>query len=250
MSNDRPGAAFGVIVIGTEILRGKREDRHVAHLRAVAAARGYELAYALVLADQTEQITAQLRWAYARPEPLFCYGGLGATPDDLTRACAAAAADLPLARHPEAAQLIRTRFGAGAEPVRIRMADLPAGAALIPNPVNQIPGFSLGKHHFFPGFPQMAQPMTQWVLEQHYPSRPARIEVRLLLPGSREGDLVPLMEAFVAAHPAVDFSSLPHFADSGPQIELGVAGEAAAVAMAAADLKQRLTAAGVPFRDL
>lgn len=241
-------AKLGLIVIGTELLRGKREDKHLAMLRRLAGERGYGLAYALVLADEQAQLVAQLRWAFARPEPLFCYGGLGATPDDLTRDCAAEAAGVALRRHPEAAALIRERFGDTAEPVRIRMADLPAGGALIPNPVNQVPGFSLGKHHFFPGFPQMAEPMTAWVLERHYPVCPAWVEERLLLPDSREGDLVPLMEAFVADHPDLDFSSLPRLTPAGPQIELGVGGDADRVRAAMADLQRRLRAAGVAFQ--
>ena len=44
------------------------------------------------------------------------------------------------------------RFGEEAYPIRIRMADLPEGSRLIPNPYNQIPGFSIGHHHFLPGF--------------------------------------------------------------------------------------------------
>ncbi|MGC9161446.1 competence/damage-inducible protein A [Acidithiobacillus sp.] len=245
-------AALGIVVIGTEILRGKRQDAHFARTRRQLAARGYEVAWCLVVPDTADILVDQLRWAMARAEPVFSFGGLGATPDDLTRACAATAAGLPLRRHPEAEQLIRAQFGAAAEPVRVRMADLPDGATLIPNPINKVPGFSLGKQHFFPGFPQMAEPMSEWVLAQYYPPRAGNVEQRILLPGAREGELVPLMESFCATHPRIAFSSLPSLRQHGMQLELGVAGLPADVARAMADLQQRLRAEGltiVPLDD-
>lgn len=243
-------AALGIVVIGTEILRGKRQDAHFARTRRQLAARGYEVAWCLLVPDMADILVDQLRWAMARAEPMFSFGGLGATPDDLTRACAATAAGLPLRRHSEAERLIRAQFGAAAEPVRIRMADLPEGATLIPNPINKIPGFSLGKQHFFPGFPQMAEPMSEWVLAQYYPPRAGNVEQRILLPDAREGELVPLMESFCAAHPRIAFSSLPSLRQHGMQLELGVAGLPADVERAMADLQQRLRAEGLSIVPL
>ncbi|MBU2731392.1 competence/damage-inducible protein A [Acidithiobacillus ferridurans] len=240
----------GLVIIGTEILSGKREDRHVVRSRQQLARRGYGIAWCLIIPDIRNILLSQLRWAMAQSLPFFSFGGLGATPDDLTRDCAAAAADVALSRHPEAEEWIRRQYGEMAEPVRIRMADLPAGAKLIPNPVNNVPGFSVGNGHFFPGFPQMAEPMSDWVLEQYFPPIVADVEARILLPHAREGDLVPLMEGFCVAHPEVRFSSLPSFKTDGPQIELGVAGRENDVQVATYDLKARLERMGLEVRDL
>ncbi len=240
----------GLVIVGTEILSGKREDRHFLRSRQQLARRGYGVAWCLIVPDSRDILLTQLRWAMAQSVPFFSFGGLGATPDDLTRDCAAAAAGVTLSRHTEAEALIRQQFGDEAEPVRVRMADLPAGARLIPNPVNNVPGFSIGNGYFFPGFPQMAEPMSDWVLEQYFPPLVADIEARVLLPSAREGNLVPLMESFCAAHPDIRFSSLPSFTATGPQIELGVAGQEAHVQVAIRDLKARLNLMGLEVQDL
>ena len=96
----------------------------------------------------------------------------------------------------------------------------------------------------------MAEPMSDWVLEQHFPPLVADIEARVLLPSAREGNLVPLMESFCAAHPDIRFSSLPSFTATGPQIELGVAGQEAHVQVAIRDLKARLNLMGLEVQDL
>lgn len=240
----------GLLIIGTEILSGRREDRHFPRSRQQLTRYGYGVAWCLIVPDTRDILRAQLRWAMSQATPFFSFGGLGATPDDLTRDCAAWAAGIALSRHPEAEALIRRQFGDAAEPVRIRMADLPAGATLIPNPVNNVPGFSVGNGHFFPGFPHMAEPMSDWVLAQYFPPRQADLEARILLLNAREGDLVPLMESFCAAHPDIRFSSLPSFKANGPQIELGVAGRAAAVQSAMADLQERLREMGYAVSEL
>jgi len=153
--------AFGLIVIGDELLLGDREDRHLPFFRQLLKERGDLLKRCWILPDEFEELTHQLRLSLDQALPTFVCGGIGATPDDLTRGCAAAAAGVGLVRHPEAAALIEGRFGEAAYPERIHMADLPAGSRLIPNLYNQIAGFSLGEHHFLPGFPEMAWPMAQ-----------------------------------------------------------------------------------------
>ena len=178
---------------------------------------------------------------------VFCCGGIGATPDDHTRACAARAAGVPLSRHPEAAAIIEERFGADAYPQRIHMAHLPEGCTLIPNPVNRIAGFSLGHHHFVPGFPQMAWPMIEWVLDRRYPElrerEPPR-ELLVILPGVSEGQLIAIMEDFVARFPDVDLSCLPHMDGEYRETELGVRGAPAPVQRAADWLLAALDEAG------
>ena len=147
--------------------------------------------------------------------------------------------------------MIEQRFGADAYPRRIQMAHLPEGAALIPNPVNRIAGFSVGDLHFVPGFPQMAWPMVEWVLDGRYAHlrRSADVEVLLTLPGVSEGQLMDVMQRFVAAWPAVRLSCLPHMDGDYRETELGVRGEAGEAAAAARWLREALAAAGLAFRE-
>ena len=239
------------LVIGSELLTGKRRDGHVDFLIGALAARGLELAHAQVIGDDPARITRALRRAHDDGDVLFTFGGIGATPDDHTRQCAADAAGVALARHPEAAAVIEERFGADAYPRRIHMAHLPEGAALIPNPVNRIAGFSVGDLHFVPGFPQMAWPMVEWVLDGRYAHlrRSADVEVLLTLPGVSEGQLMDVMQRFVAAWPAVRLSCLPHMDGDYRETELGVRGEAGEAAQAARWLRAALAAAGLAFRE-
>ena len=106
------------------------------------------------------------------------------------------------------------------------MVEFPQGAGLIPNPVNRVPGFSVGDAHFVPGFPEMAWPMLEWVLDTRYPQlRNAEppVEYRLRVYEAAEGDLLPLMEETLAAYPGLKLSSLPFRArpDAPGHIEFG-----------------------------
>ena len=154
---------IGLIVIGTELLTGKRRDSHFAHTVEALADRGLALSWCRYIGDYPQIIIRELRFVMESDDIVFCCGGIGATPDDHTRASAASAAGVALVRHPQAAAIIEERFADSAYPQRIHMADLLEGCTLIPNPVNRIAGFSLGKLHFVPGFPQMAWPMMEWV---------------------------------------------------------------------------------------
>ncbi len=222
MSNLTP-TAFGLIVIGDEVLNGPRHDQHLQTFKDLISRRGHELAWHWLLPDNPEVLTAHLRFSMARTDPVFVCGGIGATPDDHTRACAASAAALTLERHPEAVDLIESRFGEAAYPHRILMAELPVGSALIPNPVNRIPGFSIRHHWFLPGFPKMAWPMAEWVLDRHFGQVERLEEVSLEVRGVAESELIPLMRAIGARFPALKPFSLPHM-DDDPHILLGLRG--------------------------
>ena len=203
-------SVFGLIVVGDEVLNGSRDDKHLPAFKRLLAARGHQLAWCWVLPDDPAVLTRQLRASLAMAQPVFCCGGIGATPDDHTRAAAADACDVALARHPDALALIESRFGAEAYPHRVLMADLPAGAALIPNPVNQIPGFALREHWFLPGFPAMAWPMAEWVLDRHYPAGVPAREAALVVRDTPESALIPTMRALDGRWPGLKLFSLPH----------------------------------------
>src|SRR3954466_12149126 len=147
---------FGALIIGDELLVGKREDKHLGFLIRALAQRGLRLDSAHYLGDDPARLTEALKRSFASADVVFSFGGIGATPDDHTRQCAAAALGVGLKLHPDAEREIRGRFGGETTPERLAMGEFPAGAKIIANPVNRIPGFSLAEHHFVPGFPQMA----------------------------------------------------------------------------------------------
>jgi molybdopterin-biosynthesis enzyme MoeA-like protein len=241
---------IGALVIGDEILSGKRADKHLAHVIATLGARGLALAWARYEGDDRGRLTALLRETLASNDLVFSFGGVGATPDDHTRQAAAAALGVPLVRHPAAVAEIEGRFGAEAYPHRVLMAEFPQGSAIIPNPFNRIASFSVRDHHFFPGFPQMAWPMLEWVLSTRYPdlSQPPVAERAIAVFDAGESQLLPLMDENVVRYPALKLFSLPTFLpDGGRRIELGVRGAPALVDEALAHLVAGVRAAGFRF---
>ncbi len=217
---------FGVIVIGDEILSGRRQDRHLAQVITTLTQRGLGVAWCRVLGDDPEILTANLRQTLTEEGGVFSFGGIGPTPDDITRQCVAAATGQPLVRHPEAVALLEGLFGESAYPLRIRMAELPSGSRLIPNSVNGIPAFSYAHHHFLPGFPSLAWPMLDWLLDNEYSKLWAKPSVQriVVVLDIYESELIPLMESAIAHYPLLRFSSLPSNTPGLRRIELGVAG--------------------------
>lgn len=244
---------IGALIIGDEILSGKRQDKHLAHAQATLAARGLGLDYASYLGDDRERLIATLRDSFARDDLVFAFGGIGATPDDHTRQAAAAALGVPLERHPEAVAELVAKFGAEAYPHRVLMAEFPAGSRIIPNPFNRVAAFAIRQHHFFPGFPQMAWPMLDWVLATWYPGlvRVKPVERAIAVFDAGESQLLPLMEANVARYPALKLFSLPSFLpDGGRRLELGVRGDPERVGEAIDHLREGVRALGFRFEEL
>ena len=260
--------AFGVIIIGDEILSGRRVDKHLPKVIELLSARGLSLAWAEYVGDDPARITATLKRTLASGDIVFSTGGIGATPDDHTRQCAADALGVPLELHPEAAELIRERIremhqsgsglaGAASYPLdldspenrhRLNMGVFPRGAQIIPNGYNKIPGFSVEDHHFVPGFPVMAWPMIEWVLDTKYAHlhhAMAHAERSLYVFELMESTLTPLMEKIEADFPGVRVFSLPSVGDAERggvfarrHIDLGVKGEPEAVAAAFVKLRE------------
>ena len=245
---------FGLIIIGDEILSGKRQDKHMPRVIELLAARGLALSWARYVGDDRALITATLTDAFASGDAVFSCGGIGATPDDHTRQCAAAALGRPLELHPQARALIEERMrdmaaerGEVWDPQRadnvhrLNMGVFPQGAEIIANPYNKIPGFSVGDVHFVPGFPVMAHPMIEQVLDTRYAALHGQQVVQersVIVYGAMEASLTPLMEAIEARHGGVKVFSLPSVDHPvhGRHIELGVKGRPVAVAAAWVDL--------------
>ena len=256
-------AAFGLVIVGDEILSGKRADKHMPKVIELLAARGLQLAWAEYVGDDPERITATLARSFASGDVVFSCGGIGATPDDHTRQCAGKALGVELELHPQAEALIRERMqdiareqGTTYEPDRpdnihrLNMGVFPKGARIIPNPYNKIAGFSIGDVHFVPGFPVMAWPMIEWVLEDRYRHlfhENAYIEKSVIVFGAMEATLTPLMEQIERDHPGVKVFSLPSVdhPEYGRHIDLGVKGDPGRIDPAYAQLLAGLGTFGV-----
>lgn len=251
---------IGLIIIGDEILSGKRQDKHLAKVIELLTARGLQLAWARYVGDDRARITEALQQAFAGGDIVFSCGGIGATPDDHTRQCAAAALGRPLLLHPEARELILERMrdvaaekGEPYEPERpdnlhrLNMGMFPEGAQIIPNPYNKIAGFSVDHVHFVPGFPVMAWPMIEWVLDTRYAALHggARQQERsVIVFEAMEATLTPLMEQVEARFPGIKVFSLPSVdhPQHGRHIELGVKGGGASLEAAYAMLRDGVVA--------
>jgi len=244
---------FGAFIIGDEIIVGKRQDKHLTFLIAALAKRGLRLSWAQYLGDEPARLTAAFKNSFSAKDIVFSFGGIGATPDDHTRQCAAAALGVGLKLHPDAEREIRGRFGGETTPERLAMGEFPAGAQIIPNPVNRIPGFSLGEHHFVPGFPQMAWPMAEWVLDTRYRERfdsQRWGEASILVFEAGESQLIPAMKTVEASFPAIKVFSLPSMGADGGRIhvELGVRGEPGQISSAMDALRREVAKAGFPYK--
>ena len=263
---------FRLIVIGDEILSGKRQDKHMSKLIELLSERGLSLSSAEYVGDDRQEITAVLAKSFQSGDVVFSTGGIGATPDDHTRQCAALALNVPLELHSQAKDLIAQRIIAMADgdPVkgdlstpdnqqRFRMGEFPVGSEIIPNPYNQIPGFRIHEHHFVPGFPVMAAPMMAWVLDtyyQHLFHRVDFVEKSFIVPKAMEASLTPLMESIESRYAGIKVFSLPSVGDPSRggifaqrHIELGVKGSAGVIDQALAELKAGVKSFGLEIHE-
>ena len=257
--------AIGLIIIGDEILSGRRVDQHFSKVVQLLAARGMKLDWAEILGDEPPRIVATLKRTFASGDIVFCCGGIGATPDDHTRQAVADALGLPLVLHEQGKRNIEQRIVQMGEEAgqpadlnspenlhRLKMAEFAEGADLIPNPYNNIAGFSLHQHYFVPGFPVMAWPMIEWVLDNRYANlfnREPHLEQSVLVYEAAESSLTPLMVALEKQYARVKVFSLPSVGDANTRrhIELGVKGEPAQTLIAFEHMRAELGKLNVEF---
>lgn len=243
--------SIGLYIIGDEILSGKRQDAHLNFVIQALKSRGLQLAWAHYLGDVPEQITSLLKASMQRGDIVFSFGGIGATPDDYTRQCAADAAGVPIERHAGAVAEIEAQYGESAYPKRVLMADFPAGSALIPNPVNRVAGFSIHEHYFVPGFPQMAHPMIEWVLDTHYRHlfhQQDYTETSIWVMDAGESQLIDMMRGIVSKYPELKLFSLPKL-DNRRTTEVGVKGPSQLANQAIAEIKLAVSALNFPWTE-
>jgi molybdopterin-biosynthesis enzyme MoeA-like protein len=250
-----------LLIIGDEILSGRRQDKHFPKLVELLGQRGMRLSGAEFISDEREVIAQALKRSFAATDIVFCCGGIGATPDDQTRQAAAQALGVDLVLHPDAERLIAERCadsaarGQGSADMstpenqqRLQMGVFPAGSDIVPNPYNKIPGFFIRDHTFMPGFPVMAWPMMEWTLDTRYRKLHHaldRVEHSFLAFNVPESRITPSLELLEQKWPGVKAFSLPSMGNAGrPHIDLGVRGESMAAAQALAFLRAEVERVG------
>lgn len=244
---------FGAVIIGDEILSGKRQDRHFAKIAELLGARGLRLSWVEYLGDDRERLAATFTRTMAVGDVVFSCGGIGNTPDDHTRQAVAATLGVDLVLHPEGFEELKVRF-AGEEITeqRKQLVTFPAGVQMIPNPFNRIPGFMANDHYFVPGFPQMAHPMIEWALDTFYRDQfkaiDGMVEKAFLLTGptAYESALLDLMERIVKDYPTLRLFSLPSLVGKERRhLELGVEGAPELVDKAMEEIRIEVESRGI-----
>ena len=213
---------FFTLIIGTEILNRRRTDKHFDFVTNALAQKGHKLSGSFIIEDDPALIVQTIKFIASQPNPiLFSFGGIGSTPDDYTRKCAAIALkDGHLHIHQEAKKIIEEKLGSDAYPHPIRMAELPKGAKLLDNPFNKMPAFSLDERYFFmPGFPEMSHPMIREILEILIPDKKEYYR-HTLTALCKENELIEVMEKMPRE---VEFSSLPKLYSDGWRVSISVA---------------------------
>lgn len=246
---------FGAVIIGDEIMSGKRQDKHFARIAEMLGKRGLQLSWVEYLGDDRQRLADTFMRTMGAGNIVFSCGGIGNTPDDHTRQAVAAALGVGLALHPEGYEELKARF-AGEEITDKRklLVTFPHGVQIIPNPFNRIPGFMAHEHYFVPGFPQMAHPMIEWVLDTYYQDlfKPVgdKLEKAFLLtgPNAYESALLDLMERIVAVYPDLRLFSLPSLiGKERKHLELGVEGAPELVERAMEEIRQEVEKRGITW---
>ena len=220
---------FFVLIIGTEILNRRRVDAHFDFVSKALAEKGHKLTASFTIEDDPALIIQTIQFIASQENAvLFSFGGIGSTPDDHTRRCAAIALrDGELVTHEEAKQIIVEKLGERAFPYSVRMAELPEGATLLENPVNKMPAFALDERYFFmPGFPEMSHPMVTNILEKIIPNKKETFRYTLTAL-CKENVFIELMENMPQG---VEFSSLPKLYTDGWRVTISIASDSNALA--------------------
>jgi molybdenum cofactor synthesis domain-containing protein len=245
MDQDRTWSA-ALAVIGDEILSGRTQDRNVAQLAIWLNEQGIRLAEVRIVPDDAERIVATVNELRARHDYLFTTGGIGPTHDDITVDAMAAAFGVPVVVHPQARAILedyyRDRPG-GLNESRLRMARVPEGAELLPNPTSGAPGVKIGNVYILAGVPHIAASMLEALTGKLEGGRP----MVSLTVGARaaESEVADLLRETEAAHPGVAIGSYPFFKEGRYGANFVIRSEDGGLARETSeDLSARLREAG------
>lgn len=213
---------FYALIIGTEILNGRREDAHFSFLRDRLKKDGFKFAGSFIIDDTPEVIASTISYISTLPNSvLFSFGGIGSTPDDYTRLAAAKALkDGKLYTNKKFKEKIEKRLEDRPNKHPLNMAELPLKADLIPNVVNGMYGFSLDNRFFFmPGFPEMSHPMVDYILDKYFLGKGVKEYRYTLTALCKESEFIELMQN---APKGVDVSSLPKIYSDGARATISI----------------------------
>jgi nicotinamide-nucleotide amidase len=207
-----------ILTVGNEIVSGDTENTNASWLARRLAGLGVEVRLIAAVRDEIEEIAAFLRAESPRADHVFVTGGLGGTPDDITREGVAAAFGVECEEIAEVAAALRARFGPRSlGDYAVRWACLPRGAEPLMNPLGGAPGFVLQNVVVLPGLPSEMEAMFESVAER-FAGRPIEAWRRSYRTG--EGQIVGILEEATRLHPQVSVGSYPRFLDDGPEVSV------------------------------
>jgi molybdenum cofactor synthesis domain-containing protein len=207
-----------ILTVGNEIVSGDTENTNASWLARRLAELGVEVKLIAAVRDEVDQIAAFLQAERPRVDHVFVTGGLGGTPDDITREAVAAAFGVDCAEIAEVAAVLRSRFeGKGLGDYAARWAKLPSGCSPLENPLGGAPGFILDNVYVLPGLPSEMQAMFETIAER-FQGRPIGSWRRAYRTG--EGQIVGVLEEATRLYPSVRVGSYPRFLDDGPEVEV------------------------------
>lgn len=240
-----------LVVIGDEILSGRTEDRNIAQVARWLNPQGIRLSEVRVVADDEAAIVAAVNAVRQNHDYVFTTGGIGPTHDDITIDSIAAAFGVPVVVHPEARRILEDYYRdrpLGLTEARLRMARVPEGAELIPNPTSGAPGVRIGNVFILAGVPNIAASMLAALdgkLEGGTPI--VSITVRAYAP---ESDVADLLKQVQDDHPGVSVGSYPFYGAGRYGADFVMRSDDGDLAeRCAAVLRERLEQAGVEVEE-
>jgi molybdenum cofactor synthesis domain-containing protein len=211
-SNEPVTAA--ILVIGDEILSGRTKDRNIGYIAEYLTAIGIDVREVRVVPDVEEEIVGAVNALRARHTYLFTTGGIGPTHDDITADCVAKAFGVSIDVDPRArAMLLEHIKLEDLNEARLRMARIPAGAELVPNPVSKAPGFWIGNVIVMAGVPTIMQAMLDQVAPKL--NTGVRMLSETVRADAREGDVGGPLGEIARRHPEVSIGSYPFMTEEG-----------------------------------
>jgi molybdenum cofactor synthesis domain-containing protein len=208
-----------ILTIGNELLCGDVENTNGSWLARQLAALGVEVALIAVLPDEIDAVATFVREQAATSEIVLVTGGLGGTPDDVTREAIAAAFGVTQAEQQEVADRLRARFRRDPEYVS-RWARLPEGSRALENPLGGAPGFAIGNVYVLPGLPAEMEAMFETLIDELRSGGPITSWRRTYR--TTESRIVAVLEAMTEQHPRVLVGSYPSFPEGGSEVEIVV----------------------------
>lgn len=231
-------ATASIVTIGNELVSGDTVNTNGSWLAARLEALGVDVLLIASLPDEEERVAALVRAQAAEADVVLVTGGLGGTPDDITREAIAAAFGVPQEEQPEVAERLRARFRGDPDYVT-RWAQLPAGSRALENPLGGAPGFVIGNVYVLPGLPSEMEAMFETVAAELGGGSPIGSWRRTYR--TTESRIVSILEAGGERYPAVKVGSYPSFGAEGSFVEVVLkSSDPAALAAAQAWFEQAL----------